>query len=115
MSNVAAFSSVKLPGSLVQQAKSAALVMRRSTAGQIEYWAMLGQVVEAGGLTVKEAARALSTPFVEPALAPQTATTEAELADIALQFENFGASGALAQAVRAQVALQAARVPAHAA
>ena len=37
------FSSVKLPASLVDQARSAAEAQRRSVAGQIEYWAMVGR------------------------------------------------------------------------
>ena len=49
------FSSVKLPADLVRQAKEAAGPLRRSTAGQIEYWAMLGRVVEHSGLSVQEA------------------------------------------------------------
>lgn len=54
-----AFSSVKLPAALVQQAKEAATPMRRSVAGQIEYWATLGRVVEYTGLTVQEAQTAI--------------------------------------------------------
>ena len=53
------FSSVKLPASLVQQARSAAQPLRRSVAGQIEYWATLGRVVEHSGLTVQEARTAI--------------------------------------------------------
>ena len=49
------FTSVKLPESLVQQARDAAQPLRRSAAGQIEYWATLGRVVEHSGLTVQEA------------------------------------------------------------
>ena len=53
------FASVKLPESLVQQAKAAAQPLRRSAAGQIEYWATLGRVVEHSGLTVQEARDAI--------------------------------------------------------
>ena len=53
------FASVKLPESLVQQAKAAAQPLRRSAAGQIEYWATLGRVVEHSGLTVQEARAAI--------------------------------------------------------
>ena len=53
------FASVKLPTQLVQQAKEAAQPLRRSTAGQIEYWATLGRVVEHSGLTVQEARDAI--------------------------------------------------------
>ena len=38
----AAFASVKLPSALVAQAREAAQPMRRSVAGQVEYWATLG-------------------------------------------------------------------------
>ena len=47
------FVSVKLPSQLVQQAKAAAQPLRRSTAGQVEYWATLGRVVEHSGLTAQ--------------------------------------------------------------
>ena len=53
------FASVKLPLSLVEQAREAAQPLRRSAAGQIEYWATLGRVVEHSGLTVQEAQTAL--------------------------------------------------------
>jgi hypothetical protein len=53
------FSSVKLPADLVQQAREAAQPLRRSAAGQIEYWATLGRVVEHSGLTVQEARDAI--------------------------------------------------------
>ena len=56
----AAFHSVKLPSALVIEARQTAIAMRRSTAGQIEYWAMLGKAVEDGGLTAREAAQALT-------------------------------------------------------
>ena len=53
------FSSVKLPADLVQQARDAAQPLRRSAAGQIEYWATLGRVVEHSGLTVQESQQAI--------------------------------------------------------
>lgn len=53
------FASVKLPASLVQDAREAAQPLRRSAAGQIEYWATLGRVVEHSGLTVQEAQMAI--------------------------------------------------------
>lgn len=59
MSSAKSFASVKLPESLVQQAKDAAQPLRRSAAGQIEYWATLGRVVEHSGLTVQEARLAI--------------------------------------------------------
>jgi ParD-like antitoxin of type II bacterial toxin-antitoxin system len=59
MSTPGNFSSVKLPADLVQQAREAARPLRRSAAGQIEYWATLGRVVEHSGLTVQEARDAI--------------------------------------------------------
>ena len=53
------FASVKLPLSLVEQAREAAQPLRRSVAGQIEYWATLGRVVEHSGLTAQEAQAAI--------------------------------------------------------
>lgn len=55
-----AFASVKLPADLVQQARQAAQPSRRSVAGQIEYWATLGRIADASGLTVHEAQEAIA-------------------------------------------------------
>ena len=100
-----AFASVKLPSALVTQAREAAQPMRRSVAGQVEYWATLGRIVEHSGLTAQEAqtaiakyeaaARKARTP--EPAAAPQA---DALLA----QFMAVEADGSLAQRVREVVA-----------
>lgn len=38
--------SVRLSDSLVRQAKSVGVVMSRSGAGQIEYWAKIGKIAE---------------------------------------------------------------------
>ena len=59
MTAISNFTSVKLPVELVSQAKVAAQSLRRSAAGQIEYWATLGRVVEHSGLTVQEARTAI--------------------------------------------------------
>jgi len=59
MTTPTGFASVKLPAALVQQAREAAQPLRRSVAGQIEYWATLGRVVEHTGLTVQEAQTAI--------------------------------------------------------
>ena len=53
------FSSVKLPAALVQQAREAAQPLRRSVAGQVDYWATLGRIVEHSGLTAQEAQTAI--------------------------------------------------------
>lgn len=92
-----AFSSVKLPAALVQQAKRAAQPLRRSTAGQIEYWATLGRVVEHSGLTVQEARAAIEG--YEGGTAPSTQ------ADALInRFMAVEADGTLAQRVRGVVA-----------
>ena len=59
MPNPTGFASVKLPAALVQQAREASQSLRRSVAGQIEYWATLGRIVEHTGLTVQEAQAAI--------------------------------------------------------
>lgn len=59
MSSPSNFASVKLPLDLVEQAREAAQPLRRSAAGQIEYWATLGRVVEHSGLTAQEAQTAI--------------------------------------------------------
>ena len=51
MSDTPPFVSVKLPATLVNHARDAAQAMRRSVAGQIEYWATLGRALEHAGLT----------------------------------------------------------------
>jgi ParD-like antitoxin of type II bacterial toxin-antitoxin system len=55
VSQAASFQSVKLPASLVNAAKASAQTFRRSTAAQIEYWAILGKSLEAQGITSEEA------------------------------------------------------------
>jgi hypothetical protein len=100
----AAFNSVKLPSALVIEARQTAIAMRRSTAGQIEYWAMLGKALEDGGLTAREAAQALAQK-------PEVSQAQAVLAD----FVQFDANGLLAQHVRQAIvsnAAQAQRMPA---
>lgn len=56
--------SVKLPTALVSAAKESAQTFRRSTAGQIEYWAALGRKMEASGLTILQAEQALQQDAV---------------------------------------------------
>ena len=101
---VAAFNSVKLPAPLVNEARSAALAFRRSTAGQIEYWAMLGKAVEESGITVREA-QAVMQPVVRPA--DHAAPSQAQ--SLLGQFIEFDRSGALAEHVRKVVASNAAQ------
>ena len=85
MTTPTGFASVKLPAALVQQAREAAQPLRRSVAGQIEYWATLGRVVEHTGLTVQEA---------------QTAIEGYEAAARQARFAAAEASGSLAARVR---------------
>ena len=91
-----AFSSVKLPASLVQHARSAAQPLRRSVAGQIEYWATLGRVVEHSGLTVQEARTAIEG-YEEAANKTHQAHIVSGLTSRLLAAE---VSGSLAQRVR---------------
>ena len=90
------FASVKLPVSLVQQAREAAQPLRRSAAGQIEYWATLGRVVEHSGLTAQEAQTAIEVY--------EAATRKAQkmsiVADLSSRLLAAQASGSLAQRVR---------------
>lgn len=90
----AAFSSVKLPGPLVTQARAAALTFRRSTAGQIEYWAMLGKAVEESGLTMREV-QAVMEPAQEG---------DDVLDAIEAKFDRAASSGALAKRMREVIA-----------
>lgn len=90
---VSSFNSVKLPSALVTEARQTAIAMRRSTAGQIEYWAMLGKAVEDGGLTAREASVALM---------PKTEQSPADalLDGIEVRFARADASGSLARRMR---------------
>jgi len=54
MADAPAFVSVKLPASLVNQARGEAQTMRRSVSAQIEYWATLGKALEGAGLTTSD-------------------------------------------------------------
>ena len=93
------FASVKLPAGLVSQARDAAAPMRRSVAGQIEYWATLGRIAEASGLTTHEAREAIASYD-----ARQTGTPSADSLDvIEAGFLAAESSGSLAQAVRKTV------------
>jgi hypothetical protein len=93
------FASVKLPSGLVNQAREAATPMRRSVAGQIEYWATLGRIAEASGLTVSEAREAI-TRYDDH----QTKAIDANPLDaVEADFLAAESTGRLAQAVRQAV------------
>jgi hypothetical protein len=94
----AAFASVKLPTHLVDQARSAAAPMRRSVAGQIEYWATLGRIAEETGLTVHEAREAIAQyDAARQTLAPDP------LDALEVAFVKADQQGTLAAAVRKTV------------
>lgn len=102
----AGFSSVKLPAALVQQARDAAQPLRRSVAGQIEYWATLGRVVEHTGLTAQEARTAIEG---YEAVARETFLANA-LDDLEGRFAAAEMSGSLADRVREVVLANRAKV-----
>jgi ParD-like antitoxin of type II bacterial toxin-antitoxin system len=98
------FSSVKLPAALVQQAKEAAGPLRRSTAGQIEYWATLGRVVEHSGLSAQESRSAIEnyeTAARHARLAKPAKSAQVD--DLVDKFMAVEADGSLANQVRAVV------------
>lgn len=101
------FASVKLPESLVQQARQAAQPLRRSAAGQIEYWATLGRVVEHSGLTVQEARLAIENYEAAADKAGQAyaaSDNNSQANELIAQFMAIEADGSLAQRVREVVA-----------
>lgn len=100
-----AFSSVKLPASLVDQARRAAEAQRRSVAGQIEYWATLGQITEETGLTVVEAREAVARYDAQ-------SRDQAALDAMEARFAEAAEGGSLAQAVRKTVQADRQRVTA---
>lgn len=110
-----AFASVKLPAALVAQAREAAQPMRRSVAGQVEYWATLGRIVEHSGLTAQEAQTAIASyeAAARKARADQAATPQADT--LLAQFMAVEADGSLAQRVREVVAQNRSKAAAQAA
>lgn len=97
------FASVKLPAALVAQAREAAQPMRRSVAGQVEYWATLGRIVEHSGLTAQEAQTAIAN--YEAAAQRASSSEPTSQADALLaQFMAVENDGSLAQRVREVVA-----------
>lgn len=107
-----AFASVKLHAALVEQARQAAQPMRRSVAGQVEYWATLGRIVEHSGLTAQEAQVAIAQ--YESSLHPSapSAVPVPEQADALLaQFMALEVDGSLAQRVREVVAHNRSKAP----
>lgn len=95
-----AFSSVKLPADLVRQAKEAAGPMRRSTAGQIEYWATLGRIAEHSGLTVQESREAIERYEKRARLTTPVEPLDESLDAIERRFALADETGGLANSVR---------------
>jgi hypothetical protein len=93
------FASVKLPAGLVSQAREAATPMRRSVAGQIEYWATLGRIAELAGLTVSEASGAIKLYDARPS----TELQADQMDSVEAEFVKAQATGRLAQVVRQAV------------
>ena len=99
------FASVKLPTALVDQAREAAQPMRRSVAGQVEYWATLGRIVEHSGLTAQEAQTAIAGYEAAARRTRATASEPDNQADALLaRFMAVENNGSLAQRVREVVA-----------
>jgi hypothetical protein len=99
------FASVKLPTALVNQAREAAQPMRRSVAGQVEYWATLGRIVEHSGLTAQEAQTAIANYEAAARRASPGNSEPVHQADALLaQFMAVDNDGSLAQRVREVVA-----------
>jgi hypothetical protein len=108
MTAAKSFASVKLPESLVQEARDAAQPLRRSAAGQIEYWVTLGRVVEHSGLTVQEARDAIEN-YEAAAQQMRQARLKAPVEDLQAseliaRFMAIEADSSLAQRVREVVA-----------
>ncbi len=97
------FHSVKLPAALVRAAKASAQTFRRSTAAQIEYWALLGKSLENQGLTVEAAG-------VRVAESERALHARAELS----RFDGLAADGALDSALGTVIAENAAKAAAPA-
>lgn len=107
MNDPTGFSSVKLPAALVQKAREAAQPMRRSVAGQIEYWATLGRVAEHTGLSVQEAQAAIEVyeaaarmPNAKPRDAEPNRQETDSLEAIKRRVLNINADGSLQAQVR---------------
>ena len=93
VSQAANFQSVKLTASLVNAAKASAQTFRRSTAAQIEYWAILGKSLETQGLTSEEARQQV-----------EGSERAFQTRSIVASFHAAEASGAMASAVTKVIA-----------
>jgi len=99
----AGFASVKLPVALVRQAREAAQPLRRSVAGQVEYWVTLGRIVEQSGLTTQEAQTAIQC-YEAATRTAQVSRQDAQAQAMIAQFLTTESDGSLAQRVREVIA-----------
>ena len=111
MATGSSFTSVKLAAALVDDARAAALTMRRSVASQIEYWATLGRALESAGLTARDtgALIARQDAAVYAARGAAASPDSTELAALKTHVVALAKSGALARRASVAVAANAAR------
>ena len=111
------FTSVKLAAALVDEARAAALTMRRSVASQIEYWATLGRSLESAGLTARDTTALIARQdaavyAVRGATGDKPAASaadRAQLESLKTHVVALAKSGALARRASEAVAANAAR------
>ena len=93
---------VRIESHLYELARSEAAVEKRTIAGQIEYWATLGQIVEHTGLSVPEARLAIEQ-YETAAAQRQQATAPTSVDALTARLLTAQARGTLAQRVRSVV------------
>jgi hypothetical protein len=104
MSTATPFASVKLPAALVDKARDAAQPMRRSVAGQIEYWATLGRALEHAGLSTQDSQALIAREESATHAANVQAALSPELGALHGHVLAMAQSGALAERAKAAVA-----------
>jgi hypothetical protein len=103
MSVASPFVSVKLPATLVNQARESAQTMRRSVASQIEYWATLGKALEQAGLTTGDSQALIARQERAHYAVAEPAAPSAELDALHSHVLAVAKSGALNERTRAVV------------
>ena len=103
MPETASSVSVKLTAGLVNQARHAALTMRRSVASQIEYWATLGKALEHAGLTTGDSQNLIARQEQAACTVNDPAQLPAELDALRGHVLAIARSGALNKRTRAVV------------
>jgi hypothetical protein len=98
------FVSVKLPGQLVKQARESAPTMRRSVAGQIEYWATLGRALEHAGLTTADSHALIARQERAPYSVAIGGSLSPDLDDLHAHVLALAKSGALHDRAQAAIA-----------